>query len=112
MLGVGIAAMFLSLGCAVLSWFYMPPGFTDGHGNWFSRSGALLTIFPLLALAIRDDVEIRLFPGGMGDATLLKVRDSIRCQSTFVQRTALVLTVLGTFIWGYGDVIFAMVRGS
>lgn len=86
-------------------WFgYYKPS-TDSSGQWFQRSGAITTVFALLALAVQTAGSKKLWvPGFFIGAEKKLILESFSSKFTFCENTSFLLTVIGTMIWGYGDV--------
>lgn len=74
---------------------------------WFQRSGAITTVYALLSTTVADMGLRKLHrPGEYGDLYKLQVLDEFANSFEKVRWIALVLTVIGTLIWGYGDTVF------
>ncbi|MEX1215726.1 hypothetical protein [Saccharospirillum sp.] len=104
---IAIAALLLVLGviptslALILDW--QPEG--DSPGVWFQRSGSILVVFSVLADAILASLFTSLFPGSQ---TVVLTDDdavSLKPLYTIVSIFAVVFTVVGTVIWGYGDLL-------
>lgn len=94
-------AVLPALGSLLLCW-----QLSDG-GTWFQRSGSLMVLFAVwlefrqAKAAIRKIIE-------NATQSILAVAPSFRMdpvQSLF-QNIAIGLAILGTIIWGYGDLLF------
>ena len=68
----------------------------DEPGAWFSRSGALITILAIFAEQIISKMFARMHNGIQP-----KVRWPI-----YPRACAFALIILGTIVWGYGDLLF------
>ncbi|VVQ01464.1 hypothetical protein PS938_02520 [Pseudomonas fluorescens] len=77
---------------------------------WFQRSGALMTVFALLAALLKDMGTQTLHkPGYFGDALKLEVLAELEQRFEWVFWFAFLFTVLGTLVWGYGDTYYKFV---
>lgn len=65
-------------------------------GPWFARSGALVTV-----LAIFAEQTVSKMLARMHNGIQLHVRWLV-----YPRRCAFVLIILGTIVWGYGDLLF------
>jgi hypothetical protein len=80
----------------------------ESNGVWFQRSGAISTVFALLAATLQADASRKLWtPGFLGDIHKLAVLSSFEGKFSICQNLSLLFTLLGTVIWGYGDILFA-----
>lgn len=80
----------------------------ESSGVWFQRSGAISTVFALLAATLQADASRKLWtPGSLGDIHKLTVLSSFDGKFSICQNLSFLFTVLGTVIWGYGDILFA-----
>ena len=71
---------------------------------WVQRSGASTSIYALLSNTVAEMGLRKLNkPGEMGSRIKLEVLSEVTRPFEMVRWTALVVTVLGTVIWGYGD---------
>lgn len=77
----------------------------EGAGQWLERSGAIMTIFSLLAISLMEEGMSRLHKeGSLADLETLPTYQKFEVCAYWIKGLALVLTVIGTFIWGYGSV--------
>lgn len=71
---------------------------------WFQRSGAITSIYALLSTTVADMGQRSLNRlGKTNDPHKREVLDEFAWSFEKVRLAALVLTVVGTVIWGYGD---------
>ncbi|WP_455923325.1 hypothetical protein [Pseudomonas putida] len=71
---------------------------------WFQRSGAITTVYARLSTTVSDMGLRKLHrPGENGDLYKLQVLDEFANSFERIRWVALLFTVIGTFIWGYGD---------
>lgn len=105
------SACLLLLAVALIAPIYSWSGWRpDGEspGVWFQRSGAIATIFSLLSVTVLTMGTNTLHkPGTWGDKFKLEVLDEFRLRFSIAEWSSFGLTIAGTFIWGYGDLIFA-----
>lgn len=75
-------------------------------GVWFQRSGAITTVFSMFAAALIRVLVARLHvPGTWGDDDGGAVLDQFKVRLDLVNRMSFSLIIIGTVVWGYGDVI-------
>lgn len=105
-----VALVVLAIASPVLSltgWL-MPAA--DLPHVWFQRSGAVTTIFSLFAGAGTASVLGGLIPRGMTDLKLEAARSIFEIKFRTIERIAFWLTIVGTVIWGYGDLIYIWLK--
>lgn len=73
--------------------------------GWFSRSGAVTTVFAILAEVILIRAKLSITPAGFGWPGLQDLRDKFIPKFERPELLILILTVVGTLNWGYGDLI-------
>lgn len=99
MLAIAIAA---PLGAVLLPW--LPIG--ELRPIWFQRSGSITTIFSLLAATLAIAASRNLYkPGTWGSLYAINVLAEYQPNLDRIERWAFVLTIIGTIIWGYGDLL-------
>jgi hypothetical protein len=106
-----VALIILAIATPTCGMFglFMPD--TETIPIWFQRSGAVMTIFALLCTTGMASALKYLSPAGTTDLDLIEAEKKYRREYAFMDRTALWLTIVGTFVWGYGDVLHnAVVR--
>jgi hypothetical protein len=74
--------------------------------GWFSRSGAVTTIFAILAEVILIRAKLSITPPGFGWKGLNELRHKFLPKFQRPDLLILILSILGTLIWGYGDLLF------
>jgi hypothetical protein len=80
---------------------------TDTTGVWLERSGAITTIFSLLAVSLMDEGLSAIHkPGAMIDLHKVGALAAFEEWADWIKGFALILTIAGAIIWGYGSVIF------
>ncbi|MCY1558520.1 hypothetical protein D9M68_954610 [compost metagenome] len=78
----------------------------DTIGDWFSRSGAITTIFSLLVVSTTSEGLRGLWiPGQLADLPKIAVFEEFKPRFGWCDKVAMVLTIIGTFIWGYGSMM-------
>lgn len=82
----------------------------DTDAIWFQRSGAVTTIFSLLTGAGISSILNRLCPRGMTDLNIEVIRGRFQIRFECIEIASLVATVIGTVIWGYGDILWDLVK--
>lgn len=76
------------------------------RAGWFSRSGALTTVFAILAEGVLIRAKLSITPVGFGWVGLQEQRDKFIPKFNGPEWLIFTLTVIGTLIWGYGDIPF------
>jgi ABC-type glycerol-3-phosphate transport system permease component len=76
----------------------------EPFGQWFARSGAVMTVFAVYAQFKAASI-VTMIQG----STRALYREYKRRQ-TIVAVLSLVLAVIGTIVWGYGDLLFPLPR--
>ncbi|PWU30681.1 hypothetical protein DK254_00045 [Pseudomonas sp. RW407] len=84
----------------------MPPFKGLELGGWFSRSGAVTTVFALLAESVLIRAKLSITPVGWGWGGLQEQRDRFIPKFNAPELTVFCLTIVGTLIWAYGDLPF------
>lgn len=79
---------------------------TETMAIWFQRSGAVMTIFALLCTTGMSSALKGLTPPGASDLDLIDAEKKYGGEYAFMDRVAFWLTIVGTFVWGYGDVFY------
>lgn len=97
-IGVVILAMAFSVIWGLVS-FYWFVG--DDPATWFGRSGAVITV-----LALLSEAQLSEGTGRLNNAMSTKYKATF----TIWRAVALVSAVIGTLIWGYGDMLYCDVR--
>jgi hypothetical protein len=76
-------------------------------GQWFERSGAVMTVFAVLAQFKAVNIAT-MIEGGMFEESREAYR-KYKGYQAFASGLSLVLVVIGTVVWGYGDLLFIRV---
>lgn len=79
---------------------------SDSMAQWFQRTGAPVTVFAFLAQNKAGHLSALLTPGGFGSAELVLLRKQYMPKQKWGMRVSTGLTVIGTIIWAYGDILF------
>jgi len=77
-------------------------------GGWFSRSGAVTTVFALLAEAVLVRARLSITPAGFGWEGLNEQRAKFVPYFNKSDRALFCLVIAGTLIWAYGDLPFKL----
>lgn len=77
-------------------------------GGWFSRSGAITTVFALLAEAVAVRAKLSITPPGFGWNGLNEQRQKFIPKFDKADLVIFILVVTGTLIWAYGDLPFKL----
>jgi hypothetical protein len=88
----------------VLSYF-IP--FTDDEGVWFARSGAIMVLLAVIVEFRFNNIVVKKISSTIKKAVLSKsaLDTGIQKEQKNIAITAHIFVVLGTIIWGYGDLI-------
>ena len=88
----------------VLSYF-IP--FTDDEGFWFARSGAIMVLLAVIVEFRFNNIVVKKISSTIKKAVLSKLAldTGIQKEQKNIAITAHIFVVLGTIIWGYGDLI-------
>lgn len=76
------------------------------RAGWFGRSGAVTTAFAILAEVILIRAKLSITPTFFASEGLSQQRDKFITKFNPPELLILALTVAGTLIWGYGDLIY------
>ncbi|MEY1594103.1 hypothetical protein AB3K92_35445 [Burkholderia sp. Bmkn7] len=79
---------------------------SDSMAQWFQRTGAPVTVFAFLAQNKAGHLSALLTPGGFGSAELVLLRKQYMPKQKWGMRVSIGLTVVGTIVWAYGDILF------
>jgi len=104
-----IAAAILAPGYAAFG-AWLPQG--EARPIWVQRSGAVTTLFSFIAAAMVVFTSGRLHtPGFWGDATRIPILMEFRGRFKFAETSIFGLSIVGTALWGYGDLLYGWLRG-
>jgi len=78
-------------------------------GGWFSRSGAVTTVFALLAEAVLVRARLSITPAGFGWHGLNEHRQKFIPKFNRSDLALFCLVIAGTMIWAYGDIPFKLI---
>ena len=100
----GTALLLAGIGAVLGSAYFIH---ASGDGEWFQRSGSLLVLFSVVVeirqtLAQQPNPSPSVFSGG---EPVLR-QSPISAASKWLHRSAWAGIVIGTCIWGYGDLIW------
>lgn len=101
---LGIALLLAGL-AAVAGSLYL--SLASGDGAWFQRSGSLFLLFSALVEIQQSSIKQPKESGGVTiNDTSVMIRNPIPNVSKWLHRFAWSGIVIGTCIWGYGDLLF------
>jgi hypothetical protein len=91
-----------------LAGMFRPPA--EPPGQWFERSGAVMTVFAVFAQFKANSIATMIAGGTFGESweAYRKYKGTL----AWVAGLSLVLVVLGTVVWGYGDLLFPRPRAG
>lgn len=75
-------------------------------GGWFSRSGAVTTVFALLAETVLVRARLSITPPGFGWVGLNELRLKFLPRFHKSDLVIFCLVIAGTLVWAYGDLLF------
>ncbi|MDT9633207.1 efflux RND transporter permease subunit [Pseudomonas sp. JV449] len=75
-------------------------------GGWFSRSGAVTTVFALLAETVLVRARLSITPSGFGWVGLNELRQKFLPWFNKSDLVIFFLVITGTLVWAYGDLPF------
>ncbi len=81
----------------------------NGETDWFQRSGSIICLlsaiieFRHFQIFKTNHVHISVMSGAMDDCKILSIMSKLRL---FVGNNAIYFLIIGTVIWGYGDIPF------
>ncbi|EGH45165.1 hypothetical protein [Pseudomonas syringae] len=102
----GVLVLIAFLAPMYSDWFLWLKPVTDTSQQWFERSGAITTIFGLLAINLVDSGVERLVPSRkLADVSNVHLYTGFEYSFMVMKALAFLTTIAGTFIWGYGTVI-------
>lgn len=76
----------------------------ESPGQWFERSGAVMTVFAVFAHFKADTIATMIAGGTLGESW--EAYHKYKRHQAVVAGLSLVLMVIGTVVWGYGDLLF------
>lgn len=81
--------------------------FTDSQGSWFARSGAIMVLLAVIVEFRFNNEVVRKISSTIQIAVKMKlpVGVGIQKEKIYISRTAHAFVIVGTLIWGYGDLI-------
>lgn len=104
-----VALIFFALATPACGLFGVFKPDTETIAIWFQRSGAVMTIFALLCTTGLASALKYFSPSGTSDLELIAAEKKYGGEYAFMERVALWLTIVGTFVWGYGDVFYSWI---
>ena len=101
----GLMLLFLLIAVVMtifpLLGFFRPV--TESMGSWWQRAGAPVAIFAFLAQNKAQHFGALITPGSFTGPDIERLRAKYRKSQQLGIAASTVLTVVGTLIWGYGD---------
>lgn len=79
---------------------------SDSLAQWFQRAGAPVTIFAFLAQNKASHLGDLLTPGTFGSPEVMALRSRYLPKQKRGLWFATCLTIIGTIVWAYGDILF------
>lgn len=79
----------------------------ESRSIWVQRSGAVTTLFSFIAAGMSVFTSGRLHtPGFFGDKNRIVILVEFRSRFQFAETLIFILSIIGTVLWGYGDLLF------
>ena len=103
--GLGLIFVVLAIAAPLIALTDWLKPMDDPSAIWFQRSGAVTTVFSLLTGAVISSILNRLLPRGMTDLNIEVIRGRFQIRFDYIEWASLLATIVGTVIWGYGDLI-------
>jgi hypothetical protein len=75
-------------------------------GQWFARSGAMMTVIAVFAQFKAASIATMIQGRAFGESW--EFYRKYKRRQAFAAGLSLVLVVLGTIVWGYGDLLFPL----
>lgn len=102
-LGVVLVLLGSLIPCIALYFPYRPEG--ESLESWFQRSGSVMVIFAVWAEVKLASIYSMLNPTGLilSDGDLLRIE--FGSYYNYLVPSVAAVAVLGTIIWGYGDLL-------
>ena len=94
-IAIGLLLLFAALTLAFASYLGIMKPDSEAAGTWFARSGALITVLSIFSEHVLSGVIPRL-----NKSIQIHVRKLVWCR-----RVAFFAIIIGTIIWGYGDLL-------
>lgn len=105
LIGIACAAPFTT--DALLG--YKP--ITDSMGQWFERTGAVTSIFSLLAMYLLDDtMNMLVDPRKNAELVNIKIYNALETPAGVLKALGFMAALIGTAIWGYGTIILTFMH--
>ncbi|MDN7458565.1 hypothetical protein [Burkholderia cenocepacia] len=79
---------------------------SDSMAQWFQRAGAPVTIFAFLAQNKASHLGDLITPGTFGSPEIMALRSRYLQKQKRGLWFATSLTIIGTIVWAYGDILF------
>jgi hypothetical protein len=92
---------------SMLGWFKPQ---AEPLGQWFQRSGAVMTVFAVYAQFKANSITAMIAGSGWGGPFALDPR--YKGQQNVAAGLSLALVIIGTLVWGYGDLLFRLFRAG
>lgn len=102
---VALFFLILALAMGVLPFSGILQPETQSTGAWWQRAGAPMAVFAFLAQNKAQSLAGLLTPGSQSSEEMLNLIKKYKITHKIIQYAASALTVAGTLIWGYGDLL-------
>uniref|UniRef100_U1KRN0 Uncharacterized protein n=1 Tax=Pseudoalteromonas citrea DSM 8771 TaxID=1117314 RepID=U1KRN0_9GAMM len=95
----------ISIISIILGWFGVFKPNTEGLDVWFQRSGSITVVFALLCEFKLFPVNNSLYISRIHFNDFSQLKEKYGLLHNILSMIALILMILGTIIWGYGDLL-------
>ncbi|WP_020412057.1 hypothetical protein [Microbulbifer variabilis] len=99
-----IPLLFLAGSLPIMAWYSFLIPNDEPSDIWFQRSGSLMVLFAVWAEYNLMKVNEHINLSGSSYSQQSVLAERYKTIYNIAQYSAAVLAILGTFIWGYGDV--------
>lgn len=78
----------------------------DSPGGWFQRSGAAISVLAIFNQQIINGIDRQLQPKGLTTMAKAMAWTTVYPKLSTIEAVNVGVILVGTLIWGYGDLIF------
>ena len=96
-----LSALLVPILSVLCKWY--PEG--ESVGSWFQRSGSLVVMLTIWAEYKLFSINSEINPTGIVISKHTEIKNKYKKPHIITSYCALTLAILGTIIWGYGDLL-------
>ena len=99
--------VFVAIGVPLIAFFcpnLMPEGETTA--TWFQRSGAIVVALAVWIEIKNNAISGYIYPSGISSSEFTELKNSYASYFNLIKWLGFALAIIGTIIWGYGDIPF------